>query len=159
MASSTPVGNMNVYVLLISFSYWSVSTFYPSSAIFYSDLPEHQLWPDIWSLRITILFSSNVILILNLSSLLFCVSGIMTVSETVSPYDAFGYSLTLSGTIISILNCYSNIPHTTEWLLLIIEILYFSGTAMETWWCMLPLIQGRWILSPVVCLPQREFCR
>ena len=62
---------------------------------------------------------------LNLSSLLFCVSGIMNVSETVSPYDAFGYSLTLSGTIISILNFYPKIPHTTEWLLFIIELLYF----------------------------------
>ena len=68
---------------------------------------------------------------MNVSSILFCVSVIVTSSETGSPSDDLGYPLSLFGTIISILNCYPKSPLNKSLLLVIIEVLIFCNKGHE----------------------------
>ena len=68
---------------------------------------------------------------LPLSSVLFCVSGIVTGNETVSPSDCLGASLDIFQTIISRLNCSPMIPLTKAFLLVIIEVLVVCSNGHE----------------------------
>ena len=69
-----------------------MSTFTPYSVILDSVLPAPQCWPGIWRWWITPIFSSILISILPLSSILFCVSGIEAVNENGSLSDVLGDS-------------------------------------------------------------------
>ena len=131
VAPPPPVRNTNFSFFLLSFYSPTFSTILPSFANLDGDLPEPQCCPGIWHLLITIFFSTTMISLMPLSSVLFCVSVIVTVSETVSPSDALGGSLDIFGTIISILNFSHKIPLTKVLLLVIIEALIFAGTAIK----------------------------
>ena len=85
MASPPPVGNNTFPFLLLSFSSLSVSTVFPSSIYFYSDLPAPQYWPGIWCWWITAFFGSTLIFLLLLSSMFSCFPWIETGNETVIP--------------------------------------------------------------------------
>ena len=101
VASPPPVGNIFMSFLLLCFYSPSVSTAVPSSLILGGGFPTPQLRPGIWRWCITILFSSMLLSMLSLSSVLFCVSEITTGNETGSPSDVLGDSLDLCGTIIA----------------------------------------------------------
>ena len=119
--SPPPVRKTTLSFLLLHFSSPSVSNFLPSSTIFDDDLPAPQCWPGIWSLWITVFFSSTLILLITLSFMWLCFSWIATDNETGSPSDVLGASLDLFGTIISSLNFSPSSPITKTLLSFIIE--------------------------------------
>ena len=97
--------------------------------IFYSDIPAPECWTGIWLWWITISFGYTMLSVLPLPSILFGVSiiysGIVNVNETGIPYDLFCASLSLFGTIISMMNFYSRIPLTNLLLSVSISSLIF----------------------------------
>ena len=101
VASPPPVGNNAVYFLLLSFFAPYVYTVMPFSVILGVGLTAPQFWPGIWHWWITVFFSSTVLYMLPLTSMLVCVSEIATGYETGIPYGFLGDSLALFGTIIS----------------------------------------------------------
>ena len=68
---------------------------------------------------------------LPLSSVLFCVSGIVAGNETGTPSDVFGACLSLFGTIVFSLNCYPRIPLTKVLFWVITEFLVFCSNVHE----------------------------
>ena len=84
-----------------------------------------------WSWCITVLSSSTVLSILPLTSVLFFVSGIVTLNETGNPSGDLVTSLDLCGTIISRLNCYPRITLNKELFSVIIEALFFCRKVHE----------------------------
>ena len=81
-----------------------MSTVMTSSVILDGGLPAHQCLPGILHLWITVLISSTVISKMPLSSVLFCVYGIVTGNENISPSDVLGAFLDICVTIVSSLN-------------------------------------------------------
>ena len=105
VASPPLVGNTVISFILLSFYSYSVSTVRLFSKILNSVLPAPWCWTGIWSWWITILFSSYVLSMIPIASILFAVSGIETGNDTGSLSDVLGDSLTLCGNIMSCLNC------------------------------------------------------
>ena len=102
-----------------------------SSRILDGGWPAPQCWTGIWRWWITVLFSSIVLSILSLFSVLFCVCGIATGNETDSPYDVLVSSLAPCVTIVSDLNLSPMIPLTKALLLVITEALNVFSNGHE----------------------------
>ena len=124
VVSPLPIGNTAVYFIFLYFNSLYVSTVMPSYIIFDSGLPIPQIWPDIWNWRINAFLSSIVLSIMTLTSVLFCVYGIVTGNGTGSTSGVLGTSFALCVTIIYRLNFSPQIPLTKALLLVIIEALF-----------------------------------
>ena len=159
VASPPPIGNFDVYCLPLYFSSPSMSTNIPSSVILDVFFLAPHCHTGIWSWWITAIFSSSVLSMLSLSSILFCVCGIVTGNETGFPSISLIASLDLCGTIISRLNFPPRSPLTKSLSLVIIYALIVCRNVREKWCCIPPLLQGQGILFPVFHLPQKGFCR
>ena len=114
-----------MYFLLLSFYYPSAPTVISYSIILDGGLPAPQFWTVIFCWWITIFFISTVIYMLPLTSVLFCVSRVVTGNDTGSPSDVLGDYLALYVTIVSILNCSPRSTLTKAFYLVIIEDLIF----------------------------------
>ena len=131
VVSPHPVRNTTVSFILLYLFSPSVSTVTNSSVILDDGLPEPRCWLGIWRWWITIFFSSNVLYIMPLTSVLFCVYGITTGNESVSPSGVWGASLSLCGTIIFRLNFYPRSPLIKLLFLVIIGTLFFCRNGHE----------------------------
>ena len=120
VASPLPIGNIYMQFILLYFSSHSVSRVIPSSVISGDGFTAPQCWPGVCCWWITLFFSSTVTSMLPLSSVLFCISGIVTGNETVSTSDVLFASLAIFGTIISIYKCSPMIPMAKSLFLVII---------------------------------------
>ena len=110
-----------MYFIFLSFYSTSVSIILTISAILDSFWTAPQCLPGIFPWWIIVFFSSTMLSMLTLSSMLFFVYGIETGNETGSAYDVLVYSLALCETIIYRLKCSHGIPLTNAFFLVIIE--------------------------------------
>ena len=119
--------HLHLFVIpLFIFSYFtsfSVSTILNSSVILDGNLTLPQCWPGILHWCITVFFSSTLLLLPPLSSMLSCFTWTKTGNETGSPYNVLGDFLDLCETIIPTLNCYPRSPLTKTLFLVMIEAL------------------------------------
>ena len=85
VTSPPPVGNNSVCFLLLYFFYLSMSVSIPFSVISVGGFPERQCQPDIWRWWITDVFSTTVISLLPLSSVIFLSLVLRLVMKLVVP--------------------------------------------------------------------------
>ena len=95
VAPPPPIGNISVSFPPLSFYSPYVSTVMTYSIILDGGLPAPKRRPGVWRWWITDLFSSTVLSMLYLYSVLCCFSGIVTGDESGSPSDALVSSLAL----------------------------------------------------------------
>ena len=88
---------MTFQFLYLSYQY--ISFILSSYGILDVGLPETQCWYGIWHWWITVYFSTTMLSILHMSSMLFGASGIDSDNET-GTYDVLGESLDICGITI-----------------------------------------------------------
>ena len=144
VASPPTVGNTTLSSLLLFFSYLSMSTINTSYILLDVCLPDPQCCPGIWRWWINVFFRSTLLSILTLTSVLFCISEIVTGNETCIPYDVLVHSFDICGTTISSLKFSPSIPLTEALFLVNISALIVCSKVHEKMvFCVTPFCRAR----------------